>query len=179
MARCYPWHKGHSLIEPYAAKPQCDFQMAHILVFRARLCVCMAGCGADIRHLWQEAANARARAYAPYSKFKVGASICTTQGEVFVGCNIENASYGATICAERAAVCAWLSNTKHPAPHILKKVLVVTKGAGSCCGLCLQFLGEFCKAETLFYFCDPENTQCRSTTFSKLVPFAFGVKDLV
>ena len=60
--------------------------------------------------LVQAAVAAREKAYAPYSKFKVGAAILTKDGKTYQGCNIENASYGATICAERSAVCNMIAN---------------------------------------------------------------------
>jgi len=86
---------------------------------------------------------ARERAYAPYSKFKVGAAILTESDDIFVGCNVENVSYGLTICAERVAATAAVmaGHTK------FKKVVVVVDGDGKdmsfCCGACRQFLSEF------------------------------------
>src|SRR5262245_20426069 len=82
---------------------------------------------------------ARRHAYEPYSGFAVGAAVQTASGHVFAGCNVENASYGLTICAERAAVCAAIA-----AGHKqLTAVAVVTSGGHAPCGACRQVLAEF------------------------------------
>ena len=93
------------------------------------------------------AEEARERAYAPYSGFSVGAALLTDQGEVFTGCNIENRSYPAGLCAERVAVFSAVA-----AGHDRFRGLVVTGGTKGkkpdefCipCGMCLQVLSEFC-----------------------------------
>jgi len=83
---------------------------------------------------------ARQRAYAPYSQFQVGAAVRTAAGELFSGCNVENASYGLTICAERVAV-----STAVAAGHRdFAALAVATPGGHPPCGACRQFLAEFC-----------------------------------
>ncbi len=86
------------------------------------------------------AEEARERAYAPYSHFKVGAALVTTTDDIYAGCNVENASYGGTTCAERNAVFHMISkNGVQP----LKGLVLVTDPLAVPCGLCLQVLSEF------------------------------------
>jgi cytidine deaminase len=90
--------------------------------------------------LFAEATRAQAAAYAPYSGFKVGAALMASSGEIFSGCNLENASYGLTICAERAAVSAAVV-----AGHTDFLALAVVGGSQPVapCGACRQVLAEF------------------------------------
>ena len=84
---------------------------------------------------------ARARAYAPYSRYRVGAAVLTRSGRIFAGCNVENATYGAAICAERGAITAMVAaGERDPVACV-----VVTAGPtpGTPCGICRQVLSEF------------------------------------
>src|ERR1700754_3730242 len=91
------------------------------------------------QQLIQAAAGVAQHAHAPYSGFQVGAAVLTASGEIFGGCNVENASYGLTICAERSAVCAAVA-----AGHKeMAAVAVVASGGASPCGACRQVLSEF------------------------------------
>jgi cytidine deaminase len=83
----------------------------------------------------------RAHAFAPYSSFRVGAAIMGASGRIYVGCNVENATYGATICAERAAICSMVANGETR----LVAVAVYTEAepAATPCGICRQVLAEF------------------------------------
>lgn len=91
------------------------------------------------QRLIDSAVKARQQAYAPYSKFPVGAAVLTEEGQVFIGCNVENASFGLTNCAERAAVFAAVA-----AGHRQFAALAVaTEGGYSPCGACRQVLAEF------------------------------------
>lgn len=95
----------------------------------------------DDKMLLEEASKAREHAYAPYSKAHVGACVETASGEIFCACNVENASYGLTICAERAAIFAAVA-----AGHTrIKKVALVAEGLSNPmpCGACLQVMNEF------------------------------------
>ena len=87
------------------------------------------------------ARDVRANAYAPYSKFRVGAAVMGLSGRIYVGCNIENATYGATVCAERAAICSMVASGETR----LTAVAVYTdcNPAASPCGICRQVLTEF------------------------------------
>lgn len=90
-----------------------------------------------------EAANeARERAFAPYSNFKVGAALETEEGEIFIGCNIESASYGLTVCAERVAIWKAISEGKKKFTTIA--VSVDTEDLTPPCGVCRQIIWEFC-----------------------------------
>ena len=93
------------------------------------------------RNLIEMANNAMANSYSPYSRFKVGAAVECADGPVFTGCNVENAAFRATICAEAAAVAAAVS-----AGHrSFKRIAVISEGAAYCfpCGECRQILNEF------------------------------------
>lgn len=91
------------------------------------------------KQLISEAFIARKQAYAPYSKFLVGAAVMTEDGTIFTGANVENASYGLTICAEQVAAAVAVA-TGH---RKITAVAVATAGGASPCGACRQFLAEF------------------------------------
>ena len=97
------------------------------------------------QRLAQAACEIRKHAHAPYSKFRVGAALLTASGKIFAGCNVENASYGLTICAERAAVFAAVTAGEGKAGEANDWVAmaVATPGGHSPCGACRQVLVEF------------------------------------
>ncbi len=92
--------------------------------------------------LIQLAFQARQKAYAPYSNFKVGAALLASNGKIFTGCNIENATYGLTVCAERVALWKAISEGERE----FERIAVASEGATpvSPCGACRQLLWEFC-----------------------------------
>jgi len=85
------------------------------------------------------ATEARKQAYAPYSHYEVGAALWTASGQVYTGCNVENASYGLTICAERTAAVKAVSSGERD----FVAIAVVTADGGTPCGACRQVLAEF------------------------------------
>jgi cytidine deaminase len=124
---------------------------------------------------WQAACNVRLNAYAPYSKYLVGAALITTQSpQIFVGCNVENASYGATICAERNAVLsavAALGNIE------IKTLVLVTREPAPPCGMCLQVLSEFCGPETRIFLATPEKISHKHA-LNDFLPLQFSPENL-
>jgi cytidine deaminase len=121
------------------------------------------------------ACEARERAYAPYSKFFVGAAILAADGRVFTGVNIENASYGLTVCAERTAVGMMVSEGGR---HI-RAVAVCTENGVTPCGACRQVLSEFAPEEgdVLVWIVDGKGA-VRETTLAVLLPDDFGPRHL-
>lgn len=95
--------------------------------------------GIDASALVAAALAARERSYSPYSKFAVGAALLTSAGEVFTGCNVENCSYGLTICAERTAACTAVAAGRRE----FTALALALSGGGTPCGACRQFLAEF------------------------------------
>lgn len=114
------------------------------------------------------ATAARAAAYAPYSGYAVGSALRTTGGQVFSGCNFENISYGATICAERNAVGAMILAGERR----IIELVVITEDAGTPCGICLCVLGEFCDSTTKIYCTEPGGT-VHTFEFQELCPHLF------
>ena len=119
--------------------------------------------------LLSAARDVRERAYAPYSNFAVGAALDTGDGNVFLGCNVENASYGLTICAERSAVCAAVAAGYR---HFQAIAIAGPDGAlTSPCGACRQVLVEF-NPEMTVLFTTPHGPVV--TTAAELLPHSFG-----
>jgi len=121
--------------------------------------------------LVQQALEAREEAYAPYSQFKVGAAILSAEGEVFTGCNVENASYGLTVCAERVALFKAVSRGKRNFSAIA--IVAGTDDYCSPCGACRQVLAEF-GASTKVYMANRKG-EYREMTVAELLPAAFNL----
>jgi cytidine deaminase len=122
--------------------------------------------------LVRRAKEARSRAYCPYSRYPVGAAILTADGTIYVGTNVENASYGLTVCAERVA----LSSAVADGHRRFQALAVVTEDGAACCGACRQVLREF--AETLpIHLAQPDGTVTH-TSLEELLPHPFGPASL-
>ena len=126
----------------------------------------------DLESAFKKALEAQKNAYAPYSNYKVGACIIGQSGESFIGCNIENASYGGTVCAERVAIFNAVSSGK---AQKLKAIVLVTQNskAAAPCGFCRQVLSEFVSADFPIYLANQSEIQ-KKTTLGELLPMAFS-----
>lgn len=120
--------------------------------------------------LIEKADAARRTAYAPYSNFSVGAAILGGDGAVYVGCNVENLSFGATICAERSAICTMVA----AGCQEIRAVAVVSEGGVTPCGICRQVLLEFWdKTAAVPVFCADPNGNVNEYKLHELLPAAF------
>lgn len=129
----------------------------------------------DCKELIREAFEARKNAYAPYSRFYVGACLETADGSIYHGCNIENASYSVTNCAERTAFYKAISEGKQ---HFQKIAIV---GGGETvdtycppCGVCRQLMMEFCDPETFEIILGKEDMSYQIYYLKDLLPMGFG-----
>ena len=121
------------------------------------------------------AREARARAHAPYSKFKVGACVRAASGKLYAGCNVENAAYPQGQCAEATAIGAMVT----AGDREIVEVVVMGGGPGFCapCGGCRQKLVEFAKPGTPVHLCTAKGRR-RTATLGRLTPMFFGPKSL-
>ena len=129
----------------------------------------------DKNSLIQEAIEARKQAYTPYSTFKVGAAVLTAGGRVFRGCNIENASYGLTNCAERTAIFKAVSEGEPKVEAIA--IVADTEGPVSPCGACRQVIAEFSDNNTKVYLSNLKG-DLLETSIAELLPGFFKSTDM-
>ncbi len=121
------------------------------------------------RELIRQAIEIRQRAYAPYSKFLVGAALRTANGQTFLGCNVENASYGLTVCAERSAVFAAVAAGEQQ----FECLVIATQGGALPCGACRQVLWEF-NPDLPIYIVDVDHPEkIVESNLRELLPGAF------
>lgn len=122
-------------------------------------------------HLLDLAREAQLNAYAPYSKFRVGAAVLLENGEIFTGCNVENASYGLTNCAERSAIFAAVSKLGGDKVKI-RAIAVVNSQDAPCspCGACRQVIAEFGPQAVIWY---QGRTGIQESTMEQLLPECF------
>ena len=128
--------------------------------------------------LMQAAEEARNTAYSPYSNFKVGAALLTKKGKLYVGCNIENASFTPTVCAERVAFFGAIKNGERD----FSAIAIVGGKAGETptfcapCGVCRQVMAEFCQKDFRILLGTKE--AFKAYPFEELFPLSFSPKDL-
>lgn len=131
----------------------------------------------DAKTLQELAARAKAisqRAYCPYSNFRVGAAVLADDGQIFTGCNVENASYGLTICAERNAVFQAVANGKQKIVAVA--IYTPTSAPSAPCGACRQVINEIGPNALIISTCDGPTVL--QNKLSDLLPSAFGPANL-
>ncbi len=129
----------------------------------------------DFDTLFAAASRTQRQAYAPYSRFKVGAALLADDGTVYAGCNVENAAYPVGTCAEAGAIAAMIAG----GGQIIRAVLVFGQGAElvTPCGACRQRIREFAAPETPVAIAGPEGIRARFT-LAELLPASFGPANL-
>jgi len=128
---------------------------------------------AEIDALQAAAENAAGNAYAPYSKFRVGAALRLTTGEIITGANVENASYGLTICAERTAIGTMIAQHGPSARVDAACVTNLNHAPSSPCGACRQVLAEFMAPDAWIIF--PDKARREIKRMRELLPFGFDL----
>ncbi len=121
------------------------------------------------RELYEIAVSMTEKSYAPFSKFKVGAALLTKDGKVYTGCNVENSSYGGTICAERTAFVKAVSEGDKE----FSKVAIASSGGEAWpCGICRQFMKEFCDDDFVIITGNDADS-IRTYTLAEMLPEGF------
>lgn len=130
----------------------------------------------DEKVLVAEAIAAKEKAYVPYSRFRVGAALLTRDGKIYRGCNIENAAYSPTNCAERTAIFKAVSEG-----NLAFEAIAITGDADDYvypCGVCRQVMAEFCDSETFQIILVKNEKEWKSFTLEELLPGGFTAEDL-
>lgn len=128
-----------------------------------------------VHELFEAAQAVQARAYAPYSHFLVGAAILTPQGNMYVGCNVENAAYPVGSCAEAGAIASMVAGGDIEISVLL--TICDSIEVGTCCGGCRQRVREFAKGDVKIYACGPQGIRA-IFTMEQLLPISFGPENL-
>ena len=130
----------------------------------------------EIDRLLDLAEEARDHSYAPYSKYHVGAALLTADGHVYQGCNIENAAFTPTNCAERTA----FFKAVYDGHRAFKAIAIIATGEemGFPCGVCRQVMAEFCDRDFIIITANRDRTKVDVSPFETLLPHSFGPKDL-
>ncbi|WP_088041678.1 cytidine deaminase [Bacillus sp. EAC] len=131
----------------------------------------------NTQSLINEAIKARENAYAPYSKFQVGAAILMSDQTVYTGCNVENASYGLTNCAERTAIFSAVADGKASSKIVAIAIVGDTEGPISPCGACRQVISEFSDENTKVFLTNLKG-DIAETSINELLPGLFSSKDM-
>ncbi|KTD34252.1 cytidine deaminase [Legionella moravica] len=126
-----------------------------------------------ISRMINNAHEALKHAYAPYSNFNVGCCICTPDDNLYTGVNVENSSYGLTVCAEGSAICQMVTAGERK----IKSIVVLASNNLLCppCGACRQRIYEFSIPDTMIYLCN-NNSVLQKLTMNELMPLAFDIK---
>lgn len=123
----------------------------------------------EIQVLFEAAKKSRKNSYSPYSQYAVGAALKNQSGEIFSGCNVENGSYGAAICAERSAIVSMVS---HSGFQTISEILVLTENMAPPCGMCLQVISEFADDKAQVHLAN-EKGECTSKPLHVFLPIQF------
>lgn len=113
---------------------------------------------------------ARQRAYAPYSRYRVGAAVLAQSGQVYAGCNVENAAYPSGLCAERVAIFKAVSEGE----RVLRALVVVTVNSGSPCGACRQVFSEFAADDAVIIVASTRGQHRRTYRMDEILPDRFS-----
>ena len=130
----------------------------------------------EIDLLLDKAQEAREQSYAPYSHYRVGAALMTADGQIYQGCNIENAGFTPTVCAERTA----FFKAVYDGHRAFRAIAVIATGEemGFPCGVCRQVMAEFCDRDFIIITANRDRTKVDVSSFETLLPHSFGPKDL-
>ncbi len=129
-----------------------------------------------LNELLDKAEEARSHSYSPYSGYSVGAALLTKDGKIYLGCNVENASYTPTICAERNA----FFRAVFDGIRDFSAIAVIGSGESPAfpCGVCRQVMAEFCERDFIIVTSNKDKTIVVRNTLNELLPNSFGPKDL-
>ena len=127
-----------------------------------------------VKNLYKKALKTRENAYVPFSKFKVGAAVLTKDGDIFTGCNIENSSFGLTVCAERVAMFNAAASGVRPGEMKMLLVVADTEDVTSPCGACRQVIAEF---EIPVIIMANVRGDMKQVTLEEILPFGFKASD--
>ena len=129
------------------------------------------------KKLFDMAAAAASNAYVPYSHFRVGAAVLFESSKIYTGCNVENSSFGLTLCAERNAISTAIASGEK---GDIKAIAIASPNSKMCfpCGACLQWMSEFC-SKNLDVILEGENQQPVTLKLSELLPYQFRKDRLI